>query len=52
MAINNKILKYKEDEIDILLLNSKYFGSGLNLENTTYMFLIYKMTETMEGTKT
>jgi len=48
MAINNKVLKYKEDEIDILLLNSKYFGSGLNLENTTDMFLIHKMTETME----
>jgi SNF2 family DNA or RNA helicase len=48
IAINNKVIKYKDDEIDILLLNSKYFGSGLNLENTTDMFLLHKMTETME----
>ena len=47
-AINNKVIKYKNDETDILLLNSKYFGSGLNLENTTDMFLFHKMTQTME----
>ena len=47
-AINNKVRKYKEDDIDILLLNSKYFGSGLNLENTTDMFIFHKMNTSME----
>lgn len=47
-SINNKVVKYKNDEIDILLLNSKYFGSGLNLENTTDMFLLHKMSPAME----
>jgi len=47
-TINNKVENYKDGNIDILLLNSKYFGSGLNLENTTDMFLFHKMTETME----
>ncbi len=47
-SIANKVKKFKNDEIDILLLNSNYFGSGLNLENTTDMFIFHKMTESME----
>lgn len=47
-TINNKVESYKEGDVDILLLNSKYFGSGLNLENTTDMFIYHKMTDTME----
>ena len=47
-SIANKVKKFKNDEIDILLLNSNYFGSGLNLENTTDMFIFHKMSESME----
>ena len=47
--INNIIEKYKSDELDILLLNSRYFGSGLNLENTTDIFMFHKMSESIEN---
>lgn len=46
--IANVVRKYKEGEIQALLLNSKYFGSGLNLENTTDMFVMHKMPSDME----
>ena len=42
-VINRTVKDYKDDKIDILLLNSKYFGSGLNLENTTDLFMFHKM---------
>ena len=44
-AINNMVQTYKkaDDELNILLINSKYFGSGLNLENTTDIIIIHKM---------
>tara|TARA_B100000795_G_scaffold262800_1_gene241124 strand:- start:324 stop:2144 length:1821 start_codon:yes stop_codon:yes gene_type:complete len=44
--ITNIVNKYKsdsEDSIDVLLLNAQYFGSGLNLENTTDIFLYHNM---------
>ena len=41
--IENSVTLYKENKLDILLLNSKYFGSGLNLENTTHLFMFHKM---------
>ena len=47
--INNIIEQYKSDELDILLLNSRYFGSGLNLENTTDIFMFHKMNESIEN---
>lgn len=47
--ITNIIEKYKGDELDILLLNSRYFGSGLNLENTTDIFMFHKMNESIEN---
>ena len=42
-VINRIVKDYKDDKIDILLLNSKYFGSGLNLENTTDLFMFHNM---------
>lgn len=48
VSINNKVKNYKENDTNILLLNSKYFGTGLNLENTTDIFLFHKMSESME----
>lgn len=47
--INNIVEKYKGDDLDILLLNSRYFGSGLNLENTTDLFMYHKMNESIEN---
>ena len=43
--ITNIVNKYKStnDGIDVLLLNAQYFGSGLNLENTTDIFLYHNM---------
>ena len=43
--IARNVERYKKNKIDILLLNSKYFGSGLNLENTTHLFMYHKMTD-------
>lgn len=43
-VINNTVESYKtEDGIDVLLLNSDYCGSGLNLENTTDIVVFHYM---------
>ena len=47
-VINRIVNDYKSDKIDILLLNSKYFGSGLNLENTTDLFMFHKMNKSID----
>lgn len=41
--IKSTVGKYKEGKIQCLLLNARYFGSGLNLENTTDMVIYHKM---------
>lgn len=41
--IQKTVERFKKNEIPILLLNSRYFGSGLNLENTTHMFMYHRM---------
>ena len=41
--INNTVNKYHNGEIQCLLLNARYFGSGLNLENTTDIIIYHKM---------
>jgi hypothetical protein len=48
--INNMVQTYKkiDDELNVLLINSKYFGSGLNLENTTDIIIIHKMQADIE----
>jgi SNF2 family DNA or RNA helicase len=49
-AIGNMVETYKkaDDEINVLLINSKYFGSGLNLENTSDIIIIHKMQNDIE----
>lgn len=44
-VINNILNWYKNDDekIKVLLLNAKYYGSGLNLENTTDVIIYHKM---------
>lgn len=46
--ISKTIKKYKEDDTNILLLNSTYFGSGINLENTTDLFMFHKMKDNID----
>jgi len=46
VSIRNIVDKYRsnaDDRIDVLVLNAKHFGSGLNLENTTDIFLYHNM---------
>ena len=47
-AISNKVNSFKstdEDSIKALMLNSNYFGSGLNLENATDLIIYHNMNE-------
>ena len=46
--IARNVDRYKTNKIDILLLNSKYFGSGLNLENTTHLIMYHKMSDHLD----
>lgn len=49
VGINSIIQKYKHgNETDVLLVNSKSFGSGLNLENTTDVILFHKFDSQIE----
>ena len=45
---NYIIEKYKTSDLDVLLINSKHYGSGLNLENTTDIVLFHKFTDQIE----
>jgi SNF2 family DNA or RNA helicase len=46
--ISNTVEQYKKGNINTLLINSKYFGSGMNLENTTDIIIIHKMQADVE----
>jgi len=48
IMISNLIDQYKTGNINTLLINSKYFGSGMNLENTTDIIIIHKMQSDIE----
>jgi SNF2 family DNA or RNA helicase len=50
IAISNMVETYRrhDDEINVLLINSKYFGSGLNLENTSDIIILHKMQADIE----
>lgn len=49
-VINNIITWYKDDENTkkVLFLNARYYGSGLNLENTTDLIIYHKMDSELE----
>lgn len=49
-VIKNILSWYKDSDKSkkILLLNAKYYGSGLNLENTTDIILYHKMNKELE----
>lgn len=48
IMITNLVEQYKTGNINTLLINSKYFGSGMNLENTTDIIIIHKMQADVE----
>lgn len=50
-TIGNLINKYKDNDSDVhsLFINAKYFGAGLNLENTTDLIIFHKMDKALEN---
>ena len=47
-SVNTTLQKYRGTELDALLVNSKNYGSGLNLENTTDLVLFHKFESQLE----
>lgn len=47
-TIKCMVEKYKTGDIDVLLVNSKHYGSGLNLENTTDIVMFHKFDTEIE----
>ena len=47
-TINNRLKKYNRKEIQVLLLNAKYFGNGLNLQHTDEIYIFNNLTHEME----
>lgn len=48
ISVNETLRKYRSDELDALLVNSRNYGSGLNLENTTDIILFHKFENQLE----
>lgn len=46
--VRNTIDRYKNSDLNILLVNSKHYGSGMNLENTTDIVLFHKLDSEIE----
>jgi hypothetical protein len=47
-SISKQVENYKTGNVNVLLINSKYFGSGMNLENTSDIIIIHKMNSDVE----
>jgi len=47
--IQNTITKYKQKDLNVLLLNAAHYGTGLNLENTTDVIIFHKMNPDLEN---
>ena len=47
-VIKNIIKNFQDGNINVLLLNAKYFGSGLNLQMTTDIILFHRMSNDLE----
>lgn len=46
--VSNTLEAYKDDRIDILLINSTHYGSGLNLENTSDIVMFHSTSTEIE----
>lgn len=47
-VINKRIRDFKSGEIKILLLNGKFYGSGLNLQDASDIIITHKITQDVE----
>jgi SNF2 family DNA or RNA helicase len=47
-VIKCMIEKYKTGDVDVLLVNTRHYGSGLNLENTTDIVMCHKFDNEIE----
>ena len=47
-SCKNTVEKYRNHQLDALLINSRNYGSGLNLENTTDIIMFHKFDDQME----
>lgn len=47
--LKGNIDKYKNSDTDVLLINSKAFGSGINLENTTDLIIYHTFNESVQS---
>lgn len=48
VAISNTVNRYKNGDLNTLLVNPENYGSGLNLENTTDMIMLHKFDSEIE----
>lgn len=46
--IKSIVNKYKKNQIDVLLVNTKNYGTGMNLENTTDIIMFHKFDTQLE----
>jgi hypothetical protein len=46
--IENKLQEYRTGSLQVLLINGSFYGSGLNLENTTDLVLFHKCNSEIE----
>jgi SNF2 family DNA or RNA helicase len=46
--VNNVMEKYKTGDINVLLVNVRYYGSGFNMENTTDVIMFHKFDTEIE----
>ena len=46
--IRSIIRQYKEEGLNIMFVNARYFGSGMNLENTTDIVMFHKLDSEIE----
>lgn len=46
--ISNTVEAYKDNRIDVLLINATHYGSGLNLENTTDIMMFHALNTEIE----
>ena len=46
--INSIVNKYKKGNLNVLLINTRNYGSGMNLENTTDIIMFHKFDTQME----
>jgi len=47
-VVKSTVNRYKNGELDVLLVNSAHYGSGLNLENTTDIVMFHKFDTEIE----